>query len=115
MLRSMIAAVHFFKTRPDEVREILRTAVAPRIGISDLGDVAYLQESWAQLLNAKPFPHPLAIWNVYRLDMAQDPVTNRIDPLEPWDLSLLREIDASGFIDDLYGEPVRNPAVEPLM
>lgn len=115
MLRSMIEAVHFFKTRPDEVCEILRTAVAPFIGISDPGDVAYLQDSWARLLNAKPFPHPLAIWNVYRLDVAQDPAINRIDPLEPWDLGILREIDDSGFIDDLYGGLVRNPAVEPLV
>lgn len=114
-LRSMVEAVHFFKTQPEKVRAILAEKVAPVIGITEEEDIAYLQKAWAGLLNAKPYPHPLAIWNVYRLDVANDPETSRIDPLEPWDLSLLREIDNAGFIDDLYDEPVRNPAVAALI
>jgi ABC-type nitrate/sulfonate/bicarbonate transport system substrate-binding protein len=115
LLRSMVEAVHFFKTETAEVRRILQTEVAPLLRLEVDEDVDYLQRAWAGLLNAKPYPHPLAIWNVYRLDVANDVATNHIDPLEPWDLSLLREIDDSGFIDDLYGAPARNPAVAAII
>lgn len=114
-LWSMVEAVQFFKTQPERVREILAANVAPAIGITQDEDIAYLQSAWAGLLNVKPYPHPLAIWNVYRLDVANDPEASRIDPLEPWDLSLLRELDNAGIFEDLYAEPVRNPAVTALI
>jgi hypothetical protein len=65
------------------------------------------------LLSPKPFPHPLAVWNVYNLDVAHDPTVNFIGPFEIWDTSLLRSIDDSQYIDELYGGPqeARNPAV----
>ncbi len=59
------------------------------------------------------YPHPLAVWNVYNLDVAHNPEVNFIGPFEIWDTSYLREIDDSGYIDEMYGgaEAVRNPAV----
>ncbi len=64
--------------------------------------IRYLQEKWSELLSAKPYPHPLAVWNVYNLDVAHDPKVNFIGPFEIWDTHYLREIDDSGFIDALY-------------
>lgn len=103
-LRSMIEAIHFFKTRPDDTCEILAEHVAPMIGIDDEDDVKHLQTTWSRLLSPRPFPHPLAIWNVYALDVATDPDVNMVGPLEPWDTGWLKRIDDSGFIDRLYGE-----------
>lgn len=114
-LTSMVVAVHFFKTEPEAAERLLREGLAPMTGLTDDADIAYLRRAWAGLLNAKPYPHPLAIWNVYRLDVAGNPEFNIVDPLEPWDLGILRDIDNSGFIDRLYGGPVRNPAVTPLI
>ena len=54
------------------------------------------------MLLRKPYPHPVAIWNVYNLDIAGNPEVNFIGPLEIWDFHYLREIDYSGFIDQLY-------------
>ena len=58
-------------------------------------------------------PHPLAVWNVYNLDVAHDPKVNFIGPFEIWDTSLLRDIDDSGYIDELYGgaQNAANPSV----
>jgi len=57
---------------------------------------------WAKLLSEKPYPHPLAVWNVYNLEVAHDPKVNFIGPFETWDLHHLRTIDDSGFVDRLY-------------
>ncbi|WP_459968641.1 ABC transporter substrate-binding protein [Nocardioides pyridinolyticus] len=112
-LRSMIETIHFFKTEPDAVRDILGSTLAPLIGIEDPRDVAHLQDFWAQALSPKPYPHPLAIWNVYQLDTLKDERSNFIGPMEIWDTSYLRDIDDTDFIDDLYGG-ARNAAAPPV-
>ena len=66
-------------------------------------EIEHLQRSWAELLNAKPYPHPLAVWNVYNLEIATKPELSWVGPLETWDTSYLRAIDDSGYIDELYG------------
>jgi hypothetical protein len=100
ILRSLIETVHFFKTRPAATRTILEATMGPLIGIDDPADIAYLQESWAALLERKPYPHPSAIWNVFHLDL--DATELGVAPLEPWDTSFLRAIDEEGFIDALW-------------
>jgi hypothetical protein len=102
-LRSMVEAIHFFKTNPAAVREILARELGPLIGIDDPEDIAHLQTYWAGALNPKPYPHPLAIWNVYQLDTLGDARSNFIGPMEIWDTGYLRDIDDTNFIDDLYG------------
>ena len=102
-LRSMIDAIHFFKSEKSRVCEILERALAPVVGIDGADEIEHLQESWAALLSPKPYPHPLAVWNVYNLDVAHDPDVNFIGPFEIWDTSYLRSIDDGGFIDALYG------------
>jgi hypothetical protein len=116
-LRSMIDVIHFWKTQRSRVCEILERTVAPLIGIEGDDEIEHLQASWAELLSPKPYPHPLAIWNVYNLDVAPDPESNFIGPMEIWDTSLLRTIDDEGYIDELYGgiKEARNPAVNPVI
>jgi hypothetical protein len=116
-LRSMIDVIHFWKTQPGRVCEILERTVAPLMGIEGDDEIEHLQAGWADLLSPKPYPHPLAIWNVYNLDVAPDPGSNFIGPMEIWDTSLLRTIDDEGYIDELYGgiEAARNPAVNPVI
>jgi NMT1/THI5 like len=112
-LESMIDAIHFFKTEKDRVCEILERRLARLIGIDGDDEIEHLQRSWAELLSPKPYPHPLAVWNVYNLDVAHDAAVNFIGPFEIWDTSLLRSIDDRGYIDALYGDTARaaNPTV----
>jgi hypothetical protein len=116
-LRSMVDAIHFFKTEKSKVCEILERTLAPIIALEGEDEVEHLQECWAALLSPKPYPHPLAVWNVYNLDVAHDPSVNFIGPFEIWDTSYLRTLDDSGYIDELYGgaEKAANPAVNPAI
>lgn len=102
-LKALIEAIHFFKTEKQKVCAILSRELAPLIHLNGDDEVEYLHKQWSELLSAKPYPHPLAVWNVYNLDVAHDPKVNFIGPFEIWDTHYLREIDDSGFIDELYG------------
>jgi hypothetical protein len=112
-LRSMIDVIHFFKTEKDKVCAILERTLAPLVGIDGDDELEHLHRSWAELLSPKPYPHPLAVWNVYNLDVAHHPEFNFIGPFEIWDTSYLRAIDDAGYIDALYGgaEQAANPRV----
>ena len=101
-IKGFIEAVHFFKTQPDQVVPILKNNLAARYGLAEDRYYIHLQREWARLLSKKPYPLPLAIQNVYDLDVGKDPAMQHIGPMEPWDLHFLRAIDDSGFIDNLY-------------
>jgi hypothetical protein len=115
-LRSMVDAIHFFKTRPSETLAILKEHCAPIIGAHP-DEMEHTREVWAALLSPKPYPHPLAVWNVYNLDARHNPEANFVGPQEVWDTSYLRTIDDSGYIDQLYGgaREARNPTVNPAI
>ncbi len=102
-LKGFIEALHFFKTKPDQVVPILKNNLAKRYGLQEDEYYIHLQREWAKLLSKKPYPLPAAIQNVYDLDVGKDPAMHNIGPMEPWDLHYLRKIDDSGFIDQLYG------------
>jgi hypothetical protein len=101
-LKALLEAIHFFKTERQKVCAILSRELAPLLHLQEEDEVEYLHQQWSRLLLEKPYPHPLAIWNVYNLDVANNPEVNFIGPLEIWDTHYLRQIDDSGFIDHLY-------------
>jgi hypothetical protein len=112
-LRSMIDAIHFFKTQRSRVCEIIERELSPEIGLQGMDEVEHLWSEWSRLLSPKPYPHPLAVWNVYNLDVAHDPAVNHIGPFETWDTGYLRAIDDAGYIEELYGgaREAANPKV----
>jgi NMT1/THI5 like protein len=101
-LKALIEAVHFFKTEKEKSCAIIAREVAPLIGLDGDDEVEYLYAQWSRLLCAKPYPAPDAVTNLYQLDVAHDPRSNFIGPLEVWDTHYIRLIDDSGFIDALY-------------
>ena len=101
-LKALIEATHFFKTQGQRVCEILNRDLAPLIHLEGDDEVEYLHREWSRLLSSKPYPHPVAVWNVYNLDVGHNPELNFISPFEIWDTHYLRMIDDSGFIDSLY-------------
>jgi hypothetical protein len=101
-LKALIEAIHFFKTEKQKSCAIIARELAPLIGLEADDEIEYLHGQWSRLLCAKPYPDPLAVWNLYELDVAHDPQANTIGPLETWDTHYLRLIDNSDFIDGLY-------------
>lgn len=101
-LKALIEGIHFFKTKPQEVCEILERELVSVLGLKGEREIEHLQQEWSKLLCSKPYPHPMAVWNVYELDLVKDPRMSSVDPLEVWDTHYLRQIDDSGFIDSLY-------------
>lgn len=103
-LKALVAAIHFIKTEKEKSCALLSRHLAPLLHLEGDDEVEYLHGQWSELLSAKPYPHPLAVWNVYDLDVGHDPKVNFISPLEIWDTHYLRLVDDSGFIDGLYGK-----------
>jgi len=112
-LRSMVDAIHFFKTEKQKSCEIIERNLAGPLGFQGPDEIEHLHSVWAGLLSPKPFPHPLAVWNVYNLDVSHDPNVNFIGPFDLWNTSYLRQIDDSDYIDELYGtsKAAANPKV----
>jgi hypothetical protein len=116
-LKSMIDAIHFFKREKSKVCEILERSLAPTMGITSADEIEHWHAGWAKLLSPKPYPHPLAVWNVYTLEVAPDPNVNFIGPFEIWDTSYLRTIDDAGYIDELWdgAHMAKNPPVNAII
>jgi ABC-type nitrate/sulfonate/bicarbonate transport system substrate-binding protein len=105
LVKAMVLAIHFARTRPEEADGCMRS-YAERTGQKVLtsGRVARMP--------VKPYPTLQAIGNAYELACIQTPSTRgQQSPLALWDLHYLRELDATGFIDELYAtRPVAEAA-----
>ncbi|MEA2642213.1 MAG: hypothetical protein QOF51_3607 [Chloroflexota bacterium] len=99
LVKAMVMTIHFAKTQQGEAQALLRapTAAFPEGGRAGrAGSMARLP--------LKPYPDPLAIANAYELCCLQYPVAREVEATALWDLHYLRELDASGFIDELASE-----------
>jgi hypothetical protein len=65
-------------------------------------EVETLYEEWAQSLETKPYPSLQAISNVFQLALRRNPEISSYNPLGLWDTHFVRELDDSGYIDQLY-------------
>jgi ABC-type nitrate/sulfonate/bicarbonate transport system substrate-binding protein len=104
MLKSVIEGIHFFKTKREETIKILMTH-HKKEGDLDREIAMKVYEDLGSRLEPKLYPSLPAVYNVYQEALKQDEKNGdakKIHPLALWDVHLLREIDDSGFIDDLY-------------
>lgn len=102
-LKGFIEGIHFYKTQPEKTADIIRRRY-DKAGIMDDPISRKTQATLGPALSAKLYPTPEAISNVYAEGVRQDPDAKRIDPLALWDLHFIRQIDDSGFVDDLYAK-----------
>lgn len=65
-------------------------------------EVKALYDEWDRSLERKPYPLPEAIANVFQLALRRDPEIADFNPLAMWDTHYVRELDDSGYIDQLY-------------
>lgn len=101
-LKAMITGIHYFKTKPEKSIAILRDRYK-NDGAMDTAMARLTHECLAADLEAKLFPNPAAIANVYQEGVREDKDALRVNPIELWDLHYIRKIADSGFVDDLYG------------
>jgi ABC-type nitrate/sulfonate/bicarbonate transport system substrate-binding protein len=96
LVKALVLGIHFARTRREETERILEGL---RRRVPEAGRASY--NSVAKL-DPKPYPDHRGIANAYTLCCMKDATAKDLSPLALWDLHYLRELDDSGFIDELY-------------
>jgi ABC-type nitrate/sulfonate/bicarbonate transport system substrate-binding protein len=102
LIRGLVDAIHFFITRRRETLEILKEHAAPILRLQSDEEVEMLYEGWIRSLERKPYPSVQAITNVFQLAVRRNPELAGFNALALWNTHYLRELDDSGYIDELY-------------
>jgi ABC-type nitrate/sulfonate/bicarbonate transport system substrate-binding protein len=102
LTKGLVDAIHFFITRKQETLEILKEHATPILKLQSDAEVERLYDEWAQSLERKPYPKLSAIANVFQLAVRRDPDLAGYNPLMLWNTHFVRELDDSGYIDQLY-------------
>ncbi len=102
LIRGFVDAIHFFILRKQKTLEILKEHASPILHLQSDEEVETLYEEWAHSLERKPYPAIEAIANVFRLAVRRNPEIASFNPLALWDSHYVRELDDSGYIDQLY-------------
>ena len=102
LTKGLVDAIHFFLTRKQESLEILKEHATPILKLQSDQEVERLYDEWAQSLERKPYPNLAAISNVFQLAVRRDPDIAGYNPLALWNTHFVRELDDSGYIDQLY-------------
>ena len=103
-LKAVIDGIAFFKQNREKTIEILMKKHTKE-GVLDRQAAELLYDSLAPVLEPRLYPGLDAINNVYQEALKQDEEKGdaaKIHPLALWNFHFLREIDDSGFIDNLY-------------
>lgn len=111
IVRSLVESIHFMKTHR-------RETIATLAKYLKTDDADALQESYEAevlaLFPQKPYPTIKGIQTILRELGAKDPTARAARPEQFVDVSFLRELDTSGFIDRLYkGQPQAVAKVTP--
>lgn len=103
-MKGVIEGIAYFKKNRKESIEVMRKRL--RIQSEQEKDLKYLESSYQLLApksyNQVPYPSPRAIDTVLDFLVAEEPKVRGADPKSFADDSLVREIEASGFIKALY-------------
>jgi ABC-type nitrate/sulfonate/bicarbonate transport system substrate-binding protein len=96
LVLAQVLGIHFARTRKEETEKIIdglkqREPEARGVSYNSVAKLA-----------AKPYPDHQAVANAYRLCCMKAPEAKELSPLAMWDLHYLRQLDNSGFIDQLY-------------
>ena len=104
MLKGVLEGIAFFKIEREKTIQILMDK-HNKEGQLDRDMAERLYDDFAPILEPKLYPGLDAINNVYQEALKQDEKAGdakRIHPMALWDFHPLREIDDSGFINNLY-------------
>lgn len=114
-MRAYIEGIHYAKTHRKETIEILAKYL--RIDDKEVLDETY-ETIISSLMPEKPYPTVKGIQTILRELGSKDPAARSARPEQFVDLSIMKELDGSGFIDRLYkpaavakAAPAKEPAV----
>lgn len=96
LVKAQILGIHFANAHTDQTNEILARLAR------DEAEVRGATADRITRFPRKPYPELPAVANAYELACLQTPETRQVSPLALWNLHYLRELDDSGFIDNLY-------------
>jgi hypothetical protein len=97
-----VDGIHFFLTRRDDTLAILREHAMSVLELENEEEVQSIYDEWCGFLDKKPYPTTEAIDNVFTLAMRRNPEVEGLNPLCMWDTHYLKELDDTGYIDELY-------------
>ena len=97
-LRGYMEAVQYLKTHKDESLKIFSKYVRN----PDLGIMAYLYDEISNRVEPSLRPRPDAVRALLELAALDFPQAKRLTEKDNWDLSLIEEIQKSGFLNQLY-------------
>jgi NitT/TauT family transport system substrate-binding protein len=97
-LRGYMEGIHYMKSHKDESLKIFSKYVRN----PDLGIMAYLYDEIVTRVEAGLRPQPEAVRALLDLAALDLPQAKRLTEKDNWDLSLIDEIQKSGFVDKLY-------------
>ncbi|HXG50947.1 MAG TPA: ABC transporter substrate-binding protein [candidate division Zixibacteria bacterium] len=99
MMRAFVEGIHFYKTRKKESMKI----IAQYMRTSDMEAVEATYDYFAgKIVPRKPYPTLKGIKALLELAAKERPEAATAQPERFVNVSLLKELDASGFIDRLY-------------
>jgi ABC-type nitrate/sulfonate/bicarbonate transport system substrate-binding protein len=104
VLKSVLEGIAYFKINRHETIKILM-AKHKKEGDLDQAMAALVYDDLAPRLEPRLYPSLGAVYNVYQEALKQDEKNGdaaKIHPLALWNMNFLREIDDSGFINNLY-------------
>lgn len=98
LVRAMVEAIHFIKTE----KEAAKAIIGRNLHISDPEGLERAYKDYSSVFAEVPYPHPEGVKTMLD-DMApKNPKAATADPKSFVDMSLVGELDSSGFIKQLY-------------
>ena len=99
VMRSFVEGIHFYKTRKKESMAI----IAKYMRTNDMEAVAATWDYFAnKIVPKKPYPTAQGIKALLDLAAKERPEAAKVSPERMMNVSLLKDLDDSGFIDRLY-------------
>jgi hypothetical protein len=98
LVRSMVEAIHFIKSDKEAAKAIF----AKNLGITDPDGLERAYRDYSAVFPEVPYPTPEGVKTMLD-DMApRNPKAAAADPKAFVDMSLVKELETSGFIKQLY-------------
>lgn len=98
LVRAMVETIHFTRVNPEQAQRFL-----------DVKDTRPYSQQGGRINSItrspiKPYPSPEGMLNAWELSRMRYEDARAANPLALWDMHYLRELDLSGFIDELLEE-----------
>jgi NitT/TauT family transport system substrate-binding protein len=98
LTRAMVEAIHIIKTEKEYANGLFKK----NLGVSDPEGLERAYKDYANVFPEVPYPNPDGVKTMLDDMAAKNPKAAAADPKAYVDMSLVRELEASGFIKQLY-------------